>query len=217
LAHELNTPAQYLSDNLSFLSEAFDELLGGVDAAQSPRWPDALEYLKKEIPSSLNDMREGVFKIASIVSTIAEFAEADSQRVTNIDLARTIDNVVELLRSRWLGVVELSTHHSSQVHNVHCGPVDLKHALWQLIAQAVDEASTHGEGRGRVDIATRRDEGAVTISVRASRPARKHPDTVPPPNTDALKLTRAVLHRQHAELTRHVDQDSATSVIKLPA
>lgn len=218
LAHELNTPAQYLNDNLSFLSEAFDELLGDMEGQKSPRWPDALQYLQREIPSSLKDMREGVFRIASIVQTISEFAEHDSQRVTNIDLARTIDNVVELLRSRWLGLVEMSTHHSHQVANVHCGPVDLKHALWQLVAQAIDEASTPGEGKGRVDIATRRETDGVLISVRSTPPARKRADTVPPPNTDALKLTRAVLHRQRAELDRHVDPDgSSVSVIKLPA
>jgi two-component system NtrC family sensor kinase len=216
LAHELNTPAQYLSDNLAFLSQAFVELLRTL--GETPNWPDSLSYLQTEIPNSLSDMREGVIRISSIVQTISEFAEGDQHRITSVDLPRAIGRVVELLRSRWLGVVEVSTHHSPNVHNVHCGPVDLKHALWQLIAQAIDEASAQGVDKGRVDIATRRDHDAVVISVRATRPVHKRAETVPPSDPDMLRVTRAVLHRQRAELTRQIEVDgSSTTVIRLPA
>lgn len=222
LAHELNTPAQYLSDNLTFLNQSFVELVRMLGEGTS--WPEPLCYLQSEIPNSLKDMREGVFRISSLVQTISEFAEGDQHRITSVDLPRAIGRVVELLRSRWLGLVELSAHHSPNVHNVHCGPVDLKHALWQLIAQAIDEASMRGLGasaiadKGRVDIATRRDADGVLISVRATRPLHKRAETMPPSDPDVLRVTRAVLHRQRAELTRQIEADgSSTTLIRLPA
>jgi two-component system, NtrC family, sensor kinase len=220
LAHELNTPAQYLSDNLAFLTQSFAELVRALGERTSSH--EDVAYLQTEIPNSLNDMREGVFRISSIVQTISEFAEGDQHRITSVDLPRAIGRVVELLRSRWLGLVELSAHHSPNVHNVHCGPADLKHALWQLIAQAIDEASAHalntGADKGRVDIATRRDPEGVMISVRATRPTHKRSETVPPSDPDVLRVTRAVLHRQHAELTRQIEADgSSTTIIRLPA
>jgi two-component system NtrC family sensor kinase len=217
LAHELNTPAQYLSDNLTFLHEAFIALLPG-NAPLPPRRD--LQYLRDELPKSLADMREGVHRIATIVQAIREFGELDENRVTSVDLPKTIDNVVELLRSRWLGVVDMTTHHAPDVRNLRCGPADLKHALWQVIAQAIDASASPGaETKGNVDIATHYEDGHVSISVRGRcAPRRDKRDTVPPPNPDALRVTRAVMQKHRAELT-HVtgEHGVTTAVIRIPS
>jgi DNA-binding response OmpR family regulator len=93
VSHELNTPAQYLSDNLAFLTNAFNQLMSAPqnDQAGADR-PGRFElgYLEQEVPKSLADMREGVHRIATIVQTIREFAEADTDRIVNIDLRKTV-------------------------------------------------------------------------------------------------------------------------------
>jgi two-component system NtrC family sensor kinase len=223
VAHELNTPAQYLSDNLAFLTNAFSDLLrlshpelAGEHAAP-PKFD--LAYLRDEVPKSLADMREGVHRVATIVQTIREFAEADTERITTLDLRKAIDSVVELLRSRWLGVVEVSTHYAPDVRNLRCCPADLKHALWQVIAHAIDDASCHGSGKpGHVEISATRDRTHVYIKVHGEVLRRGRFDTAPPLQADALRLTRAVIQDKHrGELTRETGEDGyTTAVIKIP-
>ena len=223
VAHELNTPAQYLSDNLAFLGTAFSDLLQqcGGDANSSDRAPKFdLEYLRREMPKSLADMREGVHRVATIVQTIREFAEADSERITSLDLRKAIESVVELLRSRWLGVVDVTTHFAPDVRNLRCCPADLKHALWQVIAHALDDATGQIAGRqGRVEITATRDRTHIYIKVRGEVLRRGRFDTAPPLQVDALRLTQAVIQDKHrGELTREVGDDGfTTAVIKVPA
>jgi CheY-like chemotaxis protein len=216
LAHELNTPAQYLGDNLEFLSQSLGDL-DRFHQEHAHELPDDLAALRAEIPACLRDLTEGVQRVVRLVQNIAEFSDAEAQRGNRVDVERSINTVVELLRSRWLGVVELTTHHGAKIRNVSCAPTDLKHALWQVIAQAIDDAALPGAVKGRVDIATQLAGEQVAISVRAARGKREEGvKTLPAPAKDALHVTRTVLHQYQAELTRTVDPDgSVTSVIKL--
>jgi two-component system NtrC family sensor kinase len=211
LAHELNTPAQYLSDNLAFLSHAFATLV------ESSRDNQEVDYERNEIPRSLADMRQGVQRIATIVKAIREFTETDTERVSEVDLPATIDSVVELLQSRWLGLIELTTHYAPDARELRCGRADLKHALWHIIAQAIDDAAS-ATAKGEVDIATTRDDTHVYISVRSCAADRASRKTNPPPNHDGMLLTRSVMQRHHAELTRETAENGmVTAVIKIPS
>jgi CheY-like chemotaxis protein len=219
LAHELNTPAQYLGDNLVFLSESYVEIDAFLRARGVGEVPDRVANLHEEIPTCLRDMHEGVARISRIVQTMVEFAEPNPQRVKTVELAHSINTVVDLLRSHWLGIVELATHHSPHIHTVRCGPADLKHALWQLIAQAIDDASSGTDTQGRVDIVTELEYDRAVIRVRAAR-------TVPKPaaleqaaaaaQEDALRLTRDVLQRYEGELTKENTPDATTWLLRLP-
>jgi signal transduction histidine kinase len=220
VAHELNTPAQYLSDNLVFLSGAFEDLLRIVEPREGgPPAKFELPYLREEVPKSLADMREGVHRVATIVQTIREFAEADAERIVNLDLRKTIDSVVELLRSRWLGVVEVSTHYAPDIASLRCCPADLKHALWQVIAHALDDASPHaGEQKGRVEISATRDKSSIYVKVHG-QVVRTRRETTPPATGDALRLTRAVIQDKHrGDLTTEIGDDGwRTATIRIPA
>jgi DNA-binding response OmpR family regulator len=222
VSHELNTPAQYLSDNLAFLTNAFNQLMSAPqnDQAGADR-PGRFElgYLEQEVPKSLADMREGVHRIATIVQTIREFAEADTDRVVNIDLRKTVDGVVDLLRSRWLGVVDVTTHYGPDVRSLRCCPADLKHALWQLIAHAVDDASSHGQGKnGRVEISVTRDRTHIYMKVHGEVVRRDFVDTTPPMRSDSLRLTRSVIEDKHrGELIRDTSEEGwTTALLKIP-
>lgn len=215
LAHELNTPAQYLGDNLEFLSQSLRDL-DRFHTEHAHTLPPDLAALREEIPSCLRDLSEGVQRVTKLVQNIAEFSDSEAQRGNRVDVEHSINTVVELLRSRWLGVVDLSTHHGRLLRSVCCAPTDLKHALWQVIAQAIDDAAMPGAVKGRVDIATQLTGEQVTISVRAMRGRREAGNTLPAPANDALLVTRTVLQQYQAELSRDVNQDgSVTSVIKL--
>lgn len=215
LAHELNTPAQFLGDNLAFLSNAMGQIIKVLDEQLTTPLPAEVSSLRQEIPSCVRDMEEGLVRIAKLVQTISEFADAKSQRLGQVDLERSIEATVELLRSRWLGLVDISIQHGSGVGQLLAWPHELKHALWQIITQAIDHASAVSTDKGRVHIATSLQGHNVVISVQARSGARLG-TSMPPTSKETIRMLRAVLNQHNAELNCEVAEDGAlTSVIRL--
>ncbi|HET8937836.1 MAG TPA: response regulator [Polyangiales bacterium] len=215
LAHELNTPAQFLGDNLAFLSNAFAQITQYLDE-QVKELPSEIHSLRKEIPSCVRDMEEGLVRIAKLVQTISEFADAKSQRLGQVDLERNIEATVELLRSRWLGLVDITIHHGPQVGQLIAWPHELKHALWQLITQAIDHATVVSSDKGRVHIATSLQDENIVISVRAQSGGDHPGSSMPPASKEAIRMLRAVLNQHGADLSCEQAEDGVlTSIIRL--
>ena len=111
IAHEINTPIQYVSDNLRFLEvsfgkldemlSAYDRLLGPIESG--PACPAAvsgihalavatrLSYLRSEIPQSIEDSLEGVSRVAEIVRAIKDFSHPGPLEKAATDLNRAIE------------------------------------------------------------------------------------------------------------------------------
>ena len=106
IAHEINTPTQYVGDNTRFLQEAFNdlqrlfkpvrELLAAVKNVQ-PVHDLALEletliedldvsYLEEEIPGAIEQTLEGVDRISTIVRSMKEFSHPGSEDKTEVDV-----------------------------------------------------------------------------------------------------------------------------------
>lgn len=215
LAHELNTPAQFLGDNLAFLSNAITQVTRFLED-QGTQLPSELNGLIKEFPSCVRDMEEGLVRIAKLVQTISEFADAKSQRLGQVDLERSIEATVELLRSRWLGLVDITIHHGPNVGQLLGWPHELKHALWQIITEAIDHASAVSTHKGRVIIATTQEDETVAISVYAQSGLAQPGISIPPTSKEAIRMLRAVLSQHNADLTCEITEDGAlSSVIRL--
>ena len=107
IAHEINTPAQYVSDNLSFLREGFDDLsslldrlpdtiaslrslpdTGPADTLSSAIEAADLQYLVEEIPAALAQGQDGIAKIREIVLALKEFSHPGGGDMEQADLNR---------------------------------------------------------------------------------------------------------------------------------
>ena len=109
IAHEINTPIQYIGDNIRFIEEAFAGLGGllreyhnlaaAVQAdAVTPELMAAMEssektvdiaYLIREIPLAVRQSLEGVSHVANIVRAMKEFSHPGSTEKVAIDLKIT--------------------------------------------------------------------------------------------------------------------------------
>ena len=213
LAHELNTPAQFLGDNLAYLSNAIEQLTTFLSQQEDRPLPDDLSSVCAEIPSCVRDMEEGLVRIAKLVQTISEFADAKSQRLGQVDLARSIEATVELLRSRWLGLVDITIQHGPNVGQLLAWPHELKHALWQIITQAIDHASAVSSDRGSVRIATAMDREHVVISVHAQSGLPRAGNSITPTSKEAIRMLRAVLGQHNAELSCELSGDGVLGCV----
>ncbi|WP_346910254.1 hypothetical protein [uncultured Roseibium sp.] len=107
VAHEINTPTQFIGDNLKFLREAFSDLNGFIENSSDSSKADKMdqlrdmdwEFLKEEIPSALSEAAAGVESIGKIVRSIKEFAHPDDSETTETDMVKLVENAITVSRS----------------------------------------------------------------------------------------------------------------------
>jgi signal transduction histidine kinase len=185
IAHEINTPVQYASDNVLFLTDSFQSIFGALRAlqelSQSCTDPalcarvDALlgdldmDFLATEVPSALAQSQEGLDRVAQIVRAMKEFSHPGGER-TPTDLNQLVDSTIQVSRNEWKYVAELEQDLDPSIGQIPCYAGDLKQALLNILvnaAHAVEERRrVQGcEVLGRLQVATRRTDTGVVITV----------------------------------------------------
>jgi two-component system NtrC family sensor kinase len=187
IAHEINTPVQYVSDNTQFLIDSFDELLGALktvrgmttDGAGASPLPGALEhldldYLAEEIPSALTQSQEGLTRISQIVRAMKDFSHPGQGR-SEADLNRMIESTVQVSRNEWRYVSELELDLAPDAGLVACYEGELKQVLLNIVVNAAQAIAQHreqtgGQDLGLIRIRTERLESAVRITISDNGP-----------------------------------------------
>jgi signal transduction histidine kinase len=194
IAHEINTPTQYIGDNARFLQNAFADVGGLLDsfgrlleAARSDSVSnDMLEemetkfhqsdlgYLRSEIPQAIQQSLEGVEQVARIVGAMKDFSYPGNGGKQAVDLNHVIAGAVTLCHSEWKYVAEVVTDFDPELPMVRCLPTDINSVVLNLVvnaAHAIAEASPGGaQGKGLITIRTRFDGRYAEIRVEDSGP-----------------------------------------------
>lgn len=176
IAHEINTPTQYLGDNVRFLDDSFTALRGILttygDAKEQlksdPRWAALvaaietaeqaadLNYLCEEIPAAVKQSLEGLDRVATIVRAMREFSHPGSKEIAPCDINHAIENTVTISRNEWKYVATLDLDLDRSIPPVPCYLNEFNQVTLNMIvnsAHAIGEAKrlapTH-EGRIRI-------------------------------------------------------------------
>jgi len=178
VAHEINTPIQFIGDNLRFFKDALGEILPrlGRTAPASPAAVrtelDDLDYYRDELPRAIQDSLEGVEHVAKIVRSMKAFAHPETTEKTGIDINSVIGNAVTISRNEWKYVADLSLDLAPELPLVPGLPRELGQVFLNMIvnaAQAIE--STLGEhplAKGRIAISSARKADSVEIHVTDS-------------------------------------------------
>jgi PAS domain S-box-containing protein len=177
IAHEINTPIQFVSDNVSFFAESFRALAALLsryrDSFQSPELREAeieaeVPYLLEDVPRALESSREGLERIATIVRAMKGFAHPEQQKKTDADLNANIQNTLTIARNEYKEVADLVTE-LGELPPVHCHAGEINQVLLNLVtnaAHAVADVVAQTGKRGRINVRSWRDEGDVVVSIR---------------------------------------------------
>lgn len=92
IAHEINTPAQYISSNLGFIKESIATIISKV-SQQAERDKD-LQYLLSEIPAALDDTIKGITQISTIVRAMNSYCSSGNDKLTPVNLVKIFENAV---------------------------------------------------------------------------------------------------------------------------
>ena len=187
VAHEINTPIQYVGDNARFLSESIADLAAFHSAAMQlraaveecgtcselteafdlAREEADLEYLQEELPAAASQTVEGVGRVAEIVRALKAFSHPGTDAKTPIDLNKAIENTVMVSRNEWKYVADVETDFDPDlpIVDAHGGP--LNQAILIIVvnaAQALESQRRDGE-KGTIKITTRREGDVAVLSI----------------------------------------------------
>jgi|APLow6443716910_1056828.scaffolds.fasta_scaffold06741_3 PAS domain S-box-containing protein len=189
IAHEINTPTQYVGDNIRFLKDAFEDLIGvlqgdeellaaargGVVSAelirrlQDDRERADLEYLVSEVPVAIQHTLEGVERISKIVRAMKDFAHPGREEKAPADLNQIIDSTVTVARNEWKYVADMQTDFDRSLPPVLCHPAEIGQVILNLVinaAHAIEDVVKQGRAaKGGITIATRRRDGWAEIRI----------------------------------------------------
>ena len=179
IAHEINTPIQYIGDNARFLKDAFTDLCqliaryGKLIEAAPPKAyseeslaelrafsKDAdVEYLTQEIPKAIEQSLEGVERVAKIISAMKEFSHPGTEERTSVDLNKAIESTLTVTRNEWKYVADVVTNFAPDLPMVRCLAAELNQVILNLIvnaAHAIAAALENGtRGKGTITVGTR--------------------------------------------------------------
>jgi C4-dicarboxylate-specific signal transduction histidine kinase len=172
VAHEINTPAQYIQNNLEFLSDSFADLVGAIERkdqnepARLNLDRDKIDFITEEVPMAIEESIQGLNRIAEIVRGIRKFAHPATDAVELISIAEEIDTAVTLTRNQVKHIAELDIVMQSDVTEVSGRRNHLSQALINLIVNASQAIRESGKRRGKIDLLVTSDEDNVYIRLR---------------------------------------------------
>jgi PAS domain S-box-containing protein len=162
VAHEINTPLQYVSDNVTFLGESVDDLANVISAYRTDRERGdevaaavEADYLLNELPKSMQRARDGLKRVTNIVRAMKEFSHPTSEAHAAADLNKSIEATLEIARSEYkhLAVIDLNL---APLPLITCNIGELNQVFLNLLVNAAHaiEAAGMDASSGRIAIAT---------------------------------------------------------------
>lgn len=187
IAHEINTPMQYVQNNVTFFERAFADIAVLVEdykilqeAAGSKLSDEArghlqeidLDFLLTEIPESIRETHGGINRVVKIVAAMKDFSHPGSDEKIATDINRALESTITVSRNEWKYVAEVHTDFDPDLPRLLCLPDQLNQAVLNLIinsAQAIEETGASiTSNPGRISISTRHGENFVEIRISDS-------------------------------------------------
>ena len=189
IAHEVNTPMQFIGNNTDFLKQVFEDLGelmekslkicaqakdGRVDDELLEEMDEALEdadveYLTGEAGKAIGKIQDGVSRVVDIVKGMRELAHPGGREKTRADLNQTIQNSISVCRNEWKYVADLELNLDDGLPLVECFPSEVSQCVINLVvnaAHAVGDATGQGsEGKGTIIVSTQTDGDWMEIRV----------------------------------------------------
>lgn len=187
IAHEINTPIQFVSDSLHFLRESVQamrtvlaEYRKVVDVAGDPaelgefiehvrqtEEEQDLAFIEENVGPSAERAADGLERVTTIVRSMKEFAHPGQDSKSPVDLNRAITTTVTIARSEYKYVADVEME-LGEIPTVPCFAGEINQAVLNIVVNAAhaigDVVKDSGE-RGRITIKTFRDDKHVAISI----------------------------------------------------
>jgi len=190
IAHEINTPVQFVGDSLCFVRDATRDVMALVDrqriasravldgaptaqalalarAAADAEVEADLPYLSEQLPKALDRAVEGLDRVTTIVRSMKAFAHPDQKAMAAVDLNQAIRSTLVIARHEWKYVADLDAQ-LGELPPVTCHAGDVNQAVLNIVvnaAHAIDDVVRGSDRKGLITVRTRQDGEWVEISI----------------------------------------------------
>jgi PAS domain S-box-containing protein len=191
IAHEINTPTQFVGDTVRFLDDAFGDVMALVlayerllEAAQAGPVPDELiaavraaeeradlDYLRERVPGAFERATDGIQRVATIVRAMREFAHAPMTAKVPFDINQALRSTLVVAANEYRYVADVQTDFA-ELPAVLCDGGDINQVFLNLVvnaAHAIEDVTADGE-RGVITLRTTAEDDHVRISVGDTGP-----------------------------------------------
>jgi two-component system sensor histidine kinase TtrS len=191
IAHEINTPTQYIGTNIDFLEDGFKDvatlvatyqrlLIAEKDHSVTPALIQEIEenlgstdweYLAQEFPLAIAQSKDGVHRISTIVRAMKEFSHPGSKDKIPLSLNDLINTTLIVSRNEWKYLADMETDFADDLPQVPCLSDEMGQVFLNLLVNAAHAIATQlGENpsgaKGRITISTRQIAGQVEVRLQ---------------------------------------------------
>lgn len=190
IAHEINTPIQYVGDNLRFIHDGFKHIksirsaifelldhayqcgfaLKRVEAIRELAVDMDDEYLIDEIPKAIVESLDGIDRVAGILRAMKEFSHPGTVEKTLVDLNHAIESTITVARNEWKYVAEMITDFDQNLPLVACLPSEINQVILNMLINAVhaikDAIDEQAGEKGTITVSTATVDDGVEIRIR---------------------------------------------------
>jgi PAS domain S-box-containing protein len=184
LAHEINTPMQFVGDNTRFLADSYEAMLKLIlvyrevieklgDEAPHGGWRGMIaaaeqeadvDFLAQEVPPAVRESLDGVDRVATLVRAMKTFSNPEADDVLKpSDLNEALQAVVTVGLSQLKFVADLVCDFG-YVPPVTSNIADLNQVFLNMIMNAADSIEDKGV-RGRITISSRSEGEYAVVAI----------------------------------------------------
>ncbi|GGF55360.1 hypothetical protein GCM10011332_05950 [Terasakiella brassicae] len=185
IAHEINTPIQYIGDNIRFIGEAVQDLMETLDCYQKLEKEAAtqpvlnalvekcaqayenadIEFIRDELPLAIEQSLAGVQQVSHIVKAMKEFAHPSSKEKSTVDLNRVIERSCAVGKNEWKTVAQVELDLAPDLPSVMGLEGDLNQVVLNMIVNAAHAIAAAGRDDGIIALRTFERDGQVVMVV----------------------------------------------------
>jgi two-component system, NtrC family, sensor kinase len=185
IAHEINTPAQYIRDNTKFIQKSLPQILGIINnfielhksqniCDKADKIFDLLksadyDFMIEEIPKAVGQTIEGIDRITKISTSMKKFSHPGQSIKTLSDINQIIDDAVTITKNEWKYISDIEFDLDKDMKRIECFPDEISQVLLNIIinaAHAIEEKSgKNSGGKGIIKITTKYSENNVLIKI----------------------------------------------------
>lgn len=193
IAHEINTPIQYISDSVAFIKtaiadlqeilEEYEALEPVLEAAADSHAALAplhalkeeldLPFLEAELPTACDRAMDGVKRVSRIVQAMKNFSHVGGEEMQAVDLNRALETTLVVAKNEWKYQAEVETDLDAELPLVQCLPGDMNQVFLNMVVNAAHaiqvkrKQGTDGSGsKGRIRISTSRQGEFAAIQIQ---------------------------------------------------
>ena len=188
IAHEINTPIQFIGDNLQFLSDGFESVLSllneyeelekNSDKIKSSNNQNEyiiteeiktdLDFIAEEVPKAIAQSIDGVKRVSAMISAMRDFSHIDERRFAPADLNKAIESTIVILRNEIKYVADVETDLDDNLPSVMCSKDELQQVFLNLIinaAHSIGDSLDQGGKRGIIKVSSRVEDDCAVFTI----------------------------------------------------